>query len=400
MKFKVSRFEKRLWTSALFLVVFSSFCVAVETAPQRKIVVFKRIFDKGPSQDSLLKKSGAIKIKSLKLINGAVVHMSSQAERFLECQDEVLRIDKDIVILSAQVQLEKKGKKVPHQPNQEFPLNMTMVGANMAWAQTTGTAIRVAVIDTGIDLDHPDLFENIKGQVNIIKPKKSGDDDSGHGTHVAGIVAAADNLIGVIGVGPEIHLFAVKVLDKKGRGWLSNLIDGLNWCINNDIQVINMSLGSLEDNPSFYEAVRSAFSAGIALVAAAGNFGLESGEISYPARYSETIAVSSVDQFGNFDPYSSSGAEIDLAAPGVDVKSTFINGFYALMSGTSMATPHVTGTVALILSTIPSSPFDVNHNGIWDPSEILVKLKSTTQSLGLPVEQQGAGLVRADKAIR
>ena len=277
---------------------------------------------------------------------------------------------------------------------------MLFIGAELAWPQIQGTSVRVAVLDTGVDLDHPDLYANIKGHINIIKPKKSGDDDSGHGTHVAGIVAAVDNAIGVIGVGPEIDLFAVKVLDKKGTGWLSDLIDALDWCIDNDIQIINMSLGSLEDNSSFHEAVKNAYQAGIVLIASAGNYGQQGGVISYPARYSETIAVSSVDQFGSLDPFSSFGNEIDITAPGVEVRSTYKDGTYALMSGTSMSAPHVTGTAALILCTIPKGQFDLNHNGIWEPSEILMKLKLSAQTLGLPVAQQGAGLVRADEAIR
>jgi subtilisin family serine protease len=395
-----SQSGKRNWSVLLFIIIVSAFCAAGETVQTQKIVVFKKSYDRVSSQDNLLKKSGALKIKSLKLINGTVAHMSPQTERELKSKDEVLRIDEDFLIFSTQIQIKNMDKKVQDQPPQEFPWNMSMVGANLVWPKTKGTSVRVAVLDTGIDLDHPDLFENIKGHFNMIKPKKSGDDDGGHGTHVAGIIAAVDNAIGVIGVGPEIDLYAVKVLDKKGRGLLSDLIDALDWCINNDIQVVNMSLGSLQENLSFHEAVRSAFLAGITLVAAAGSYGLEAGEICYPARYSETIAVSSVDQFGNPDPFSSRGAEIDLAAPGVDVRSTYKDGSYAFLSGTSMAAPHVTGTVALILTTVPDLQFDVNSNGIWDPSEILMKLKLSAYSLGLPVEQQGAGLVRTDEAVR
>ncbi len=400
MNIKYSQSGKSIWSMLLFLIIFSSFITGSETVPSRKIVVFKKSFDRVSSQDFLLKNSSALKIKSLKLINGTVVHMSHQAERVLKNQDEVLRIDDDFVIQTAQIQSATKGKKIPDQPQQEFLWNMLLIGAELAWPQMLGTSVRVAVLDTGVDLDHPDLYENIKGHINIIKPKKSGDDDSGHGTHVAGIVAAADNAIGVIGVGPGIDLYAVKVLDKKGRGYLSDLIDALDWCIDNDIQIINMSLGSLEDNSSFHEAVKNAYQAGIILIAAAGNYGQQGGIISYPARYSETIAVSSVDQFGNLDPFSSFGNEIDITAPGVEVRSTYKDGYYALMSGTSMSAPHVTGTAALILCTIPDSQFDLNHNGIWEPSEILMKLKLSAQSLGLPVEQQGAGLVRADEAIR
>ncbi len=400
MNIKTSQFGKRIGSIILIFSVFFSLCAASETGQSRKIVVFKKSFYRESSQASLLKESGALKIKSLKLINGTVVHLSPQTERILKSKDEVLRIDEDFFIHTAQVQSKNNGKKVQDQPPQEFPWNMLMIGANLAWPQTQGTSIRVAVIDTGIDLDHPDLYDNIKGNINIIKEKKTGDDDSGHGTHVAGIVAAVDNLVGVIGVGPKIDLYAVKVLDKKGRGWLSDLIDALDWCIGNDIQIINMSLGSLQENLSFHEAVTNAYKAGITLIAAAGNYGQGSGDISYPARYPETIAVSSVDQFGNLDPFSSRGAEIDFAAPGVEVRSTFIDGSYLLLSGTSMAAPHVTGTVALILSTVPGNRFDANKNGIWDPSEILMKLKLTAQSLGLPVWQQGSGLVRADEAIR
>lgn len=400
MNIKASQFGKRIGSIILIFSVFFSLCAASETGQSRKIVVFKKSFYRESSQASLLKESGALKIKSLKLINGTVAHLSPQTERILKSKDEVLRIDEDFFIHTAQVQSKNNGKKVQDQPPQEFPWNMLMIGANLAWPQTQGTSIRVAVIDTGIDLDHPDLYDNIKGNINIIKEKKTGDDDSGHGTHVAGIVAAVDNFVGVIGVGPKIDLYAVKVLDKKGRGWLSDLIDALDWCIGNDIQVINMSLGSLQDNLSFHEAVTNAYQAGITLIAAAGNYGQEGGDISYPARYPETIAVSSVDRFGNLDPFSSRGAEIDFAAPGVEVRSTFIDGSYLFLSGTSMAAPHVTGTVALILSTVPRNRFDANKNGIWDPSEILMKLKLTAQSLGLPVHQQGSGLVRADEAIR
>lgn len=400
MNIKASQFGKKIGSMVLFFTVVFSLCAASETGQSRKIVVFKKSFDRGSSQDILLKNSGALKIKSLKLINAIVAHLSPQTERILKSKDEVLRIDEDFFIHTAQIQSRTKGKKNPDQPIQEFLWNMLMIRANLAWLQTQGTAVRVAVMDTGIDLDHPDLFENIKGHINIIKPKKSGDDDSGHGTHVAGIVAAVDNAIGVIGVGPEIDLYAVKILDKKGRGRLSDLIDALDWCIDNDIQVINLSLGSLQDNPSFHEAVKNAYQAGITLIAAAGNYGQTGGVISFPARYPETIAVSSVDQYGNMDPFSSYGAEIDLTAPGVDVWSTLNDGLYMLMSGTSMAAPHVTGTVALILSTLPNNQFDVNHNGTWDPSEILMKLKLTSQNLGLPVQQQGAGLVRTDEAIR
>lgn len=383
----------------LFYLCLSLGAVSGESK-SRKIVIFQDWFSGEAAQDYLLSKSGALKHKSLKLINGAAVDISSQMEKALKEKKEILRIDDDLILCAFQTYIQNKKKGTDPQPDQEIPWNISQVGAELAWTATTGKAVRVAICDTGIDLDHPDLIENIAGEVNLIKSKKSGDDDSGHGTHVAGVVAAADNQIGVVGVGPGIALFAVKVLDHKGRGWLSDLIDAFDWCIANDIQVINMSFGTLNDNPSFHEAVQRVFETGIVQVASAGNNGEEGGDISFPARYPETIAVSAVDMFGNFAPFSSYGDEIDLTAPGVDIRSTYDDGDYEIFDGTSMSAPHVTGAAALILTTPPPGIFDENGNGFWDPSEVKIKLMLTASHLGLPAEQQGAGLVRADEAIR
>jgi subtilisin family serine protease len=386
------------------VLLLLSLCLSLEAygeeSKSRKIVVFHDWFINESAQDSLLNKSGALKHKSLKLINGAAVDLSAQTEKVLEEKKEILRIDNDLTLCAFQTYTQSKKKGPNPQEDQEIPWNIFKVGAHLAWTTTAGKTVRVAVCDTGIDLDHPDLVENIAGEVNLAKPNKSGDDDSGHGTHIAGVVAAVDNWIGVVGVGPNISLYAVKVLDHKGKGWLSDLIDAFDWCIANDIQVINMSFGTLEDNSSFQEAVRDVFSAGIVLVAAAGNRGEEGGEISFPARYPETIAVSAVDIYGNLASFSSYGAEIDLTAPGVEIKSTYENGMYEFMSGTSMSTPHVTGAVALLLTTVPSDMYDINGNGFWDPAEVKLKLVRTAQDLGLDPVQQGAGLVRADEAIR
>jgi len=357
----------------------------------RKIVVFKKWFDKEADQNALLKNLGAVKIKPLTLINSMATYLSPQAEKSLKRKDEILRIDEDLVI-----HISKKKPKPP-QPPEELTWGIDRINADLAWTITTGSTIKVAILDTGIDLDHPDLQDNIKGQVNMIKPRKSGDDDSGHGTHVAGIVAALDNEIGVIGTGPKISLYAVKVLNKQGKGYLSDLIDGLTWCINNKMQVVNMCFGSSSDNQSFHEAIIEAHQAGITQVASAGNNG-ELGGIEYPAKYPETIAVSAVDQDGQFASFSSFGPEIDLTAPGVNIKSTYNKGSYVTMDGTSMSAPHVTGTAALILTT-PLRGYDINHNKKWDPDEIRLKLKDTAEYLALHPDQQGAGLVRADWAV-
>ena len=362
----------------------------------RKIVVFKKGFDKEADQDALLKKHGAVKIKHLKLINGTAVHLPSKEEKALREKGEILRIDEDIVIHATG----DKAKKKPKNP-QELTWGIDRIDADLAWEEeNTGSGIRVAILDTGIDLEHPDLMDNIKGNVNMIKPFKNGNDNNGHGTHVAGIVAAIDNDIGVIGTGPEISLYAVKVLDNQGRGWLTDLIDGLDWCIDYGMQVVNMCFGSSEDNESFHDAIFKAYDAGIILVASAGNNGENGGAIEYPAKYIEVIAVSAIDEGDNFSSFSSWGTEIDLAAPGVDIKSTYKNGSYRIMSGTSMSAPHVTGTVALILKTQVGNYDSFIPNGIWDPEEVREKLMATAEDLGLDPDKQGAGLVRADLAVK
>jgi hypothetical protein len=359
----------------------------------RKIVVFKKGFDKEADQDALLKKHGAVKIKHLKLINGMAVYLPAKEEKALRKKGEILRIDDDIVI-HATGKKDKKPKDL-----QELTWGIDRINADEVWEVNTGFEIKVAILDTGIDLEHPDLKGNIKGDINIVKPKKSANDDNGHGTHIAGIVAAVDNDIGVIGTGPEISLYAVKVLDNQGRGWESDLIDGLDWCIDYGMQVVNMCFGSLEDNVSFHEAIFRAYDAGIILVASAGNNGEYGGAIEYPAKYPETIAVSAIGEDDHFASFSSNGPEIDLTAPGVDIKSTYKNGSYRIMSGTSMSAPHVTGTVALVLNT-ELGDWDFNGNGKWDPDEIREKLKDRAELLDLHYHQQGAGLVRADLAVQ
>ena len=360
-------------------------------------MVFKKSYSQEADQDALLRNFGALKIKRLNLINSQAVHLPPGAEKHLKRKNEILRIDEDLVI-TAVVRKTKPKPKRPHSPRklpERLPWGIQRIYADLVWEVTTGSMVKVAILDTGIDLDHPDLWRNIKGGINTLRPRKSANDDNGHGTHLAGTVAAIDNDFGVIGVGPEIYLYAVKVLDKKGKGWLSDLIDALDWCIDNKIQVVNMSFGSLEGNQSFHDTIIRAHQAGITMVASAGNNGEDSGLIEYPAFYPETIAVSAIDEYDDFASFSSYGPQIDLTAPGVNILSTYRNAFYETMYGTSMSAAHVTGTVALILTTSPKWGYDLDGDRMWDPDEIRERLMDTAENLGLHPHQQGAGLVRA-----
>ncbi|HOL21994.1 MAG TPA: S8 family peptidase [bacterium] len=377
---------------SIFLFLFLSTIVFAQNAP-RKIVVFQENFVNEIAQANLLKNFGVTIVKPLRSINGMAVYLPPQAERALLGRAEVLWIDEDLVVRATGKPSDKPGKpSKPSQPPQELPWGIERIGANLVWNRTTGAGVKVAVLDTGIDLDHKDLAGNIKGNINCINPRKSGDDDNGHGTHVAGIIAGLDNQIGVVGAGPGIYLYAVKVLDRSGSGWLSDIIEGLEWCVNNGIQVVNLSLGSSSGNQSFHDAISRTYQAGVVIIAAAGNNGLSGGAVDYPAKYPETIAVSAVGQYTNgilyFANFSSYGPEVDLCAPGVDIKSTYNNGFYETMSGTSMATPHVSGVAALVLSV----------KGPMTPDELKSWLKNTAENLGFNPYYQGAGLIRADMA--
>jgi len=363
----------------------------------RKIVVFDSSFVNEKAKDNLLKNTGGTKIKNLKLINGMAVYLPSKAaEKALKTRAEVLRIDEDIT-----VSINKKGgnggggkgggKQPPSQPEEVLPWGIHQIGADSVWNSVTGAGIKVAVIDTGIDFSHPDLQANVWGGYNSISTRKSPKDDNGHGTHVAGTIAAIDNEIGVIGVGPQIELYAVKALDRKGSGYLSDVIEALQWSVTNGMQVVNLSLSADSHVQSFRDAVAQATQSGLVIVAASGNDGTT---VDYPAAYTEVIAVSATDDQNNLASFSNRGDELDLVAPGVNIFSTTKGGEYSIESGTSMAAPHVTGAVALVLNTLPGE-YDTNENGTWDPTEVQKKLEDTALDLGTAGKDPdfGSGLV-------
>ncbi len=365
----------------------------------RKIVVFQSGMNE-PAKEALLKNFGGEKIKDLPLVNGMAVLLSPQAEKSLVKQAGVLRIDNDdeVFILDKPVIAGKPPKEPVPQPPQTLSWGVGRIDADSAWIASNGAGVKVAIIDTGIDIDHLDLA--VAGGVNVVGPFKTEkyNDDNGHGTHVAGIVAALDNTIGVVGVAPGAQLYAVKAFNRKAIGFDSDIIDGIDWSITNGMQVINMSFGG-SDNPSLHQAIQAAYNAGIVMVAAAGNNGTTDGKIVYPAKYSETIAVSATNITDGLAYFSSYGPEIDLAAPGEKINSTWNDGYYKEGSGTSMATPHVVGTVALVLAD-PYLKCDTDLNGSCSPDEVKIRLEATAEWLpALTSDQQGSGLVDAENAV-
>ncbi|MBI3046531.1 MAG: S8 family peptidase [Candidatus Harrisonbacteria bacterium] len=361
----------------------------------RKIVVWQTGLNEA-AKDQLLAKHGGVKLKNLSLVNGSAVWLPNKAsEKALGRGTGVLRVEEDI-LMSAQG---KPSSSATTQPPQTLPWGIDRVDAELVWPSgNNADPVKVAIVDTGISATHPDLTANIKGGYNAINPTKSWNDDNGHGSHVAGTVAALNNSIGVVGVGPAIDLLAVKVLNRQGSGFLSDVIEGIQWAMNNNAQVINLSLGSDSGTQTMHDAVAAAHNAGVVVVAAAGNNG---GAVIYPAAYPEVIAVSATDSNNLLASFSSRGPEVDLAAPGVGVLSTYKGTGYATMSGTSMATPHVTGAAALVLNT-PVGTYDANGNGLWDPSEVQQKLQDRATDLGDAGFDNlyGWGLVNAYSAVQ
>ena len=343
-----------LWLFALLaLTVGISPAFAQGNAPVRRIVVFQPGFADPPGQANLVRAHGGQPLQDLEIVNGLSVLLPPGAEAALARRAEVLRVEDDPEV-HALVPGQGKGPKPPPPPPpaQVLPWGVNRIDADYAWSVTRGAGINVAVIDTGIDADHPDLAANVKGGINYVASRgrinpSAWDDDNGHGSHVAGIIGALDNTIGVVGVAPQCSLYALKVLNKSGMGYTSDVIAAIQWAVSNGMDIATMSLGSNSASLAEQQACDTAAAAGLILVAAAGNDGKD---VDYPGAYSSVIAVAATDSSNQVASWSSPGPEVDIAAPGVSIYSCYKNGGYATLSGTSMATPHVTGTLALVLA--------------------------------------------------
>lgn len=229
---------------------------------------------------------------------------------------------------------------------------MKAINVHTSWKDKIfGKKVKVAVIDSGIDLNHRDL--NVVGGKSFVDYTTSYHDDNGHGTHVAGIISAQHNGFGIKGVAPNVELYALKVLNEHGTGSSSSIIDAINWCIDNDIDIINMSLSLNGESTLLNWTVDAAISNNILVVASAGNEGRDNSVLS-PASHPDTIAVSSIDPVKRISEFSSRGPEVNVTAPGHAIYSTYRFNSYEYMSGTSMAAPYVSGTLALIKEKYPN----------------------------------------------
>ncbi|MFB6220619.1 MAG: S8 family peptidase [Halolamina sp.] len=279
-----------------------------------------------------------------------------------------------------------------HALDQSLPWGVDRVAADVVHEQDkTGAGIDVAVLDTGIDADHPDLRSSLGTGAAAVECSDTDctvvwDDDNGHGTHCAGIAGAIDNSQGVVGVSPRATLHAVKVLTGDGAGSVSDIAAGIEWVADRGYDVANMSFGGTQSSSVLKDAVQYAHGEGVLLVAAAGNDGGCSDCVNYPAAYDEVVAVSATTRDDSLASFSSTGPEVEFAAPGKEIRSTVVDG-YAAHSGTSMAAPHVTGAAAQLMADGRSR------------DEARTRLRETAADLGLSANEQGAGLPDLEAAF-
>lgn len=250
----------------------------------------------------------------------------------------------------------------------EVTNNITSIGAKYFWNQGyKGRGVVVAILDTGCNYYHIDLKDRIIGGYNFTK-ESDGDvtifeDLNGHGTHVGGTIAASYNNFGIIGVAPEASLLILKVLDYRGNGTVDSVIKAIEYAIgwigpnNERVNILSLSLGLSSSIEILHSAIKQAISNNIAVVVASGNGGdgdLSTDEYSYPAGYEEVIAVGAMDNNNEVANFTSTNIEVDIYAPGVEIKSTYLNTDYTNLSGTSMAVPHVSGALSLLINKYES----------------------------------------------
>jgi major intracellular serine protease len=290
---------------------------------------------------------------------------------------------------------------IPYQVNavvevvSEVPKGIELISAPKIWEKSKGKGITVAILDTGCDFTHPDLSERIIGGRNFTDDDNGNPDVytdyNGHGTHVAGTIAATQNNNGVIGVAPEASLLILKVLDKNGSGQYDWIINGINYAVEQKVDIISMSLGGSEDVSELHQAIQNAVDNQILVVCAAGNEGDgqdSSDEFSFPGSYNEVISVGAINLERGSSEFSNSNNEVDLVAPGEEILSTYLNGSYAKLTGTSMATPHISGALALI-KDIANKNFERN---LIEP-ELYAQLIKRTVPLGNSKKLEGNGLL-------
>ena len=415
--------------SVLVSVILLEGQVFATAEEERKKIV---VFQDGISlevQQLVVELSGSTVVHTLSFINALAIELpilnSAQALAFL--LKYTLPLAHTLVVVGVYDDLVASVLPIiPALPGEvpateTYDWGLAHIGVDVAHQEmptVTGAGVKVAILDTGVG-PHPDLPPIIEG-FNALPGGVLYYDDHGHGTHIAGIIAARMNGLGIIGAAPLASLVAVKVLDANGKGYLSDLLHGLQWIYDNQIEkhirLVNMSLGFSADSPPLKSAIEKLFyDHGTIMVASAGNSCSDSGgqdeaggdegqgacdapqttTVKYPAAYSKVLAVTATDYNNQITYYSLAGPEVDITAPGgaqADnrILSTYLDGLYGYGSGTSQAAAHVTGALALKLQQQPDLA--------WEDVRWLLQHTSTVL-VGYPQTQQGCGLIDAESLL-
>lgn len=318
----------------------------------------------------------------------------------LEGRSDVRYVERDHVRRPQVHSAVSPSEAVKIEGEQRSPWGVERIGAtDFHGMGETGDGATVAILDSGIDPEH-ECLEVDEGKAfaecNGAGCATDWDDESGHGTHCAGTVGALDNGVGVIGVVPEVNLCALKVLASDGSGYDSDIAAAIEWCGDNDVDVINLSLGGSDEAQVLEDAIEYAYERGVLVVAAAGNEG-SLGGVDYPAGYEKCIAVGATNDRDEVPDWSARGDSVELVAPGEDVLSTRPGDEYTYMSGTSMAAPHVAAIGAQLMSR--GLPHVENTDDVDNPGGVRGILQETADDLGFDDDEQGYGLLNAFDAL-
>jgi subtilisin len=342
----------------------------------------------GASEQALVRAHGGLVKYSYTIVPAIAAWLPEQAVQALQANPAVVLIEPVI-----------EAYAVDFQAELDNTWGVKRIGGGIVHdTGYLGTGVKVAVIDSGVDYTHPDLQGNYvpTGSYDFVNDDEYPMDDAGHGTHVAGTIAALRNGTGVVGAAPAVQIYALKVLGADGSGTYDDIIAAVNHCVAKGFCIANLSLGSSQDPGIIVQtAFDNAYDAGLLIVASAGNSGKPTGRgdnVGYPARYDSVIAVAASSSSDIRASFSSTGPAVELTAPGVAVNSTKLGGGYVEFNGTSMASPHVAGAAALVWA----ADLDLSN------AAVRAILAGTAQDLGVLGRDSlyGYGLVRADLAVQ
>ena len=374
----------------LLLVLGGCSTLIISRGSERFIVMFDPGAELSPVFDEL-RAAGVQILDRLDIISGISCYLTEEQMELVQALSAVRYIELDLKLFMLETQPPRPLflRDCQMAPAREIvDWGVKRISAPEAWGTATGEGVRIGVIDTGIAVGHPDLQGAVVGGFNAVDGGSYADDNS-HGTYVASVLAARKNGVGVIGVAPDAQLYAIKALGSDGSGYISDMIEGCQWALEEGIPVVNMSLGSTHRSTALQAAMSVAASQGMITVAAVGNDG-ERG-VFFPAGNDVAICVAGSgmdDQRMPWSNYGSSLQENGVAAPGDWILAATKDGGWQRVSGTSIATPHVTGIVALLL--------EIESVGRESARKFVFEGASQFET---PDEFRGHGVVNAEKTL-